>query len=111
MSWIGSENFEFCLKRDMEIRELCLKQGQGLNARAAPPTKASVEYPPRDTTSLTNSNLSKKEQCSYLNKRTTKMESVSGDYIMFKKPARERQQGVQCDGCLHWNHRTCNTGN
>ena len=52
----------------------------------------------------------KNEQSSYLNQRTTKMESVSDDCIMCKKPVRERQQGVQCDGCLHWNHRTCNTG-
>ena len=37
MSYIGSENFEFCLKQDREIRGLCLKQGQGLNARAVPP--------------------------------------------------------------------------
>ena len=21
-----------------------------------------------------------------------------------------RQQAIQCDGCLKWNHRTCNTG-
>ena len=37
MSYKGPENFEFCLKRDGEIGELCLKQGQGLNAQAAPP--------------------------------------------------------------------------
>ena len=30
----------------MEIKELCLKQGQGLNAQAHLPTQASVEYPP-----------------------------------------------------------------
>ena len=30
----------------MEIRELCLKQGQGLNAQVHLPTQASVEYPP-----------------------------------------------------------------
>ena len=21
-----------------------------------------------------------------------------------------RQEAIQCDGCLKWNHRTCNTG-
>ena len=46
MSWIGSEDFEFGLKRDREIRELCLKQGQGLNPWLHLPTQASVEYPP-----------------------------------------------------------------
>ena len=25
-------------------------------------------------------------------------------------PVGARQEGVQCDGCLLWNHRTCNTG-
>lgn len=35
----------------------------------------------------------------------------NNDYcILCKEPARERQQGIQCDGCLKWNHRTCNTG-
>ena len=35
----------------------------------------------------------------------------SSDYcIQCEKPVRERQQGIQCDGCFRWNHRTCNTG-
>ncbi|KAL9984046.1 hypothetical protein ACROYT_G006302 [Oculina patagonica] len=38
------------------------------------------------------------------------MASVSDDCIFCKEPVRERQQGVQCDGCSKWNHRTCNTG-
>ena len=35
-----------CLKRDSEIRELCLKQGQGFNARAAPPSPSICWIPP-----------------------------------------------------------------
>ena len=30
--------------------------------------------------------------------------------IVCKEPVRPRQQAIQCDGCFHWNHRTCNTG-
>ena len=30
--------------------------------------------------------------------------------IVCDEPVRPRQQGVQCDGCLRWNHRLCNTG-
>ncbi|CAH3173433.1 unnamed protein product, partial [Porites lobata] len=26
------------------------------------------------------------------------------------RPVTSRQQGIQCDICLQWNHRTCNTG-
>ena len=26
------------------------------------------------------------------------------------KPVRPRQEGLQCDGCLTWQHRTCKTG-
>ena len=26
------------------------------------------------------------------------------------KPVRPRQEGLQCDGCFTWQHRTCNTG-
>ena len=26
------------------------------------------------------------------------------------QPVRERQEGLLCDGCDRWNHRTCNTG-
>ena len=25
-------------------------------------------------------------------------------------PVRPRQEGLQCDGCFTWQHRTCNTG-
>ena len=25
-------------------------------------------------------------------------------------PVRPRQEGLQCDGCLTWQHRTCKTG-
>ena len=35
------------------------------------------------------------------------MASVSDSCILCKEPVRERQQGVQCDGCLKWNHMTC----
>ena len=30
--------------------------------------------------------------------------------ITCKRPVTSRQQGIQCDVCLQWNHRTCNTG-
>ena len=30
--------------------------------------------------------------------------------IVCDEPVRPRQQGIQCDGCLRWNHRVCNTG-
>lgn len=30
--------------------------------------------------------------------------------IHCQHPVRAKQQGIQCDGCLKWNHRTCNTG-
>ena len=30
--------------------------------------------------------------------------------ITCKQPVRPRQEGLQCDGCQKWNHRTCNTG-
>lgn len=35
---------------------------------------------------------------------------MSSNCISCKKPVRARQQGLQCDGCLHWQHRTCETG-
>ena len=38
------------------------------------------------------------------------MASLSDNCILCKEAVRERQQGVQCDGCLKWNHRTCDTG-
>ena len=30
--------------------------------------------------------------------------------IACNKIVSTRQQAIQCDGCLKWNHRTCNTG-
>ena len=30
--------------------------------------------------------------------------------ISCQKPVRPRQEGLQCDGCLRWQHRTCFTG-
>jgi len=30
--------------------------------------------------------------------------------IHCNQPVRQRQQGLQCDGCQLWQHRTCNTG-
>ena len=38
------------------------------------------------------------------------MESISDNCIQCTEPVRQRQQGIQCDGCHRWNHRTCNTG-
>ena len=40
-----------------------------------------------------------------------KLISRMGDgCITCKRPVTSRQQGIQCDVCLQWNHRTCNTG-
>ena len=30
--------------------------------------------------------------------------------VTCKQPVRPRQEGLQCDGCQKWIHRTCNTG-
>ena len=30
----------------MKISDFCLKQGQGIRGRAAPPTQGYIEYPP-----------------------------------------------------------------
>lgn len=30
--------------------------------------------------------------------------------ISCKQPVRPRQEGLQCDGCLRWQRRTCDTG-
>ena len=43
--------------------------------------------------------------------RKTRMASVSDNCVLCKEPVRERQQGVQCDGWLKWNNRTCDTFN
>ena len=38
------------------------------------------------------------------------MDSPSDNCITCQQLVRPRQEGVQCDGCKRWNHRTCNTG-
>ncbi|KAJ7371865.1 hypothetical protein OS493_022581 [Desmophyllum pertusum] len=35
---------------------------------------------------------------------------MSAKCISCVKPVRPRQQGLLCDGCLRWQHRTCGTG-
>ena len=35
---------------------------------------------------------------------------MSTKCISCKQPVRVRQEGLQCDGCLHWQHRECGTG-
>lgn len=35
---------------------------------------------------------------------------MADNCIHCQHPVRAKQQGNQCDGCLKWNHRTCNTG-
>ena len=35
---------------------------------------------------------------------------MADNCIHCQHPVRAKQQGIQCDGCLKWNHRTCNTG-
>ena len=32
---------------------------------------------------------------------------MSVECIACQNPVRARQQGLQCDGCLRWQHRTC----
>ena len=35
---------------------------------------------------------------------------MSTKCISCKQPVRVCQEGLQCDGCLHWRHRKCGTG-
>ena len=35
---------------------------------------------------------------------------MADNYITCKRPVTLRQQGIQCDVWLQWNHRTCNSG-
>ena len=35
---------------------------------------------------------------------------MSDNCITSTRPVTSRQQAIQCDVCLQWNHRTCNTG-
>lgn len=35
---------------------------------------------------------------------------MSAECIACQNPVRVRQQGLQCDGCFRWQHRTCGTG-
>ena len=35
---------------------------------------------------------------------------ISTKCISCKQPVRARQEGLQCDGCLRWQHRKCSTG-
>ena len=34
---------------------------------------------------------------------------MSAECIACQNPVRARQQGLQCDGCFRWQHRTCGT--
>ena len=48
---------------------------------------------------------------SSLSSSTMSSNGASNDNcITCKQPVRPRQEGLQCDGCQKWNHRTCNTG-
>ena len=35
---------------------------------------------------------------------------MSAESVACQNPVRARQQGLQCDGCFRWQHRTCGTG-
>ena len=39
--------------------------------------------------------------------RLRRVSNMSAEYFF---PVRARQQGLQCDGCFRWQHRTCGTG-
>ena len=43
-----ARTFYECLKQGMKISDYCLKQGQGMRGRAAPPPQGYIEYPPPD---------------------------------------------------------------
>jgi len=46
MSQTGYQKSEFCLKQDRKISDICLKQGQGMRGRAAPPHPGIYRVPP-----------------------------------------------------------------
>ena len=50
---------EFCLKQGRKISDICLKQGQGMRGRAAPPHPGIYRVPPRDHTATQRKTKSK----------------------------------------------------
>ena len=46
----------------------------------------------------------------YIHERLTNCSRMADKCIACNKIVSTRQQAIQCDGCLKWNHRTCNTG-
>ena len=46
MSYTGYQKPEFCLKQGRKISDICLKQGQGMRGRAAPPHPGIYRVPP-----------------------------------------------------------------
>ncbi|CAH3155526.1 unnamed protein product, partial [Pocillopora meandrina] len=40
----------------------------------------------------------------------TQCVNLNGEYIACQNPVWACQQGLQCYGCFHWQHRTCGTG-
>jgi len=46
MSQTGYQKSEFSLKQDRKISDICLKQGQGMRGRAAPPHPGIYRVPP-----------------------------------------------------------------
>ena len=42
----GYQKSESCLKQGGKISDFCLKQGEGMRGRAAPPTEEYIKYPP-----------------------------------------------------------------
>ena len=46
----------------------------------------------------------------YIHERLTNCSRMADKCIACNKIVSTRQQAIQCDGCLKWNHRTCNSG-